>query len=101
MSAVKNALRVIMILPVLGLTACGEGYEMVPYQGTPYTMERTAGTGVQYVLAKMLPKKGVTTEITSTTKETEVKEIVDEEMPPRGEMGKKAADKVFNKKMKK
>ena len=46
-------------LPVLFLAGCGEGgWEMVPYTQVPYTLERTAGTGVAYVRAHMLPQKG-------------------------------------------
>jgi len=43
---------------LLGLSACGEGWEMVPYDGTPYGDERTAGSGVAYVRALMLPERG-------------------------------------------
>lgn len=43
--------------PLLLLAAC-DGYEMQLYQGFPYGNERTAGSGVQYVLAKMMPTKG-------------------------------------------
>jgi hypothetical protein len=45
------------ISPLL-LTACGEGYEAVPYHGVPYTEERTAGAGVTYVRAMLQPAKG-------------------------------------------
>ena len=44
----------------LGLSACGEGYEMVQVRGqVPYTEERTAGPGVAYVRAHMMPEKTV------------------------------------------
>lgn len=39
------------------LTACGEGWEMRPYANTPY-QDRTAGNGVEYVRAHMMPSKG-------------------------------------------
>lgn len=40
------------------LTACGEGYEPIKTNTMfPYGNQRTAGSGVAYVLAKMLPKK--------------------------------------------
>lgn len=46
-------------LATLGLGACGEGWEAVPFRGqVPYTEERTAGAGVAYVRAHMLPEKG-------------------------------------------
>ena len=42
----------------LTLSACGDGWEAVEYSGrVPYTMERTAGSGIAYVRAKMLPEK--------------------------------------------
>lgn len=43
--------------PLLLLAAC-DGYEMQRYTGFPYDNQRTAGSGVQYVLAKMMPVKG-------------------------------------------
>lgn len=47
----------ILAAPIM-LTACGEGWEMTRVKDiVPYTMPRTAGTGVAYVRAKMLPKK--------------------------------------------
>lgn len=40
------------------LTGCGEGYELIKTNTMfPYGNQRTAGSGVAYVLAKMLPKK--------------------------------------------
>ncbi len=42
----------------LTLSACGDGWETVEYSGrVPYTMERTAGSGIAYVRAQMLPEK--------------------------------------------
>lgn len=40
------------------LAGCGEGWEKVTYSNqTPYTMEGTAGSGVMYVRAKLMPEK--------------------------------------------
>ena len=45
------------------LTACsGEELVQVPYEGTPYAHERTAGFGVAYVRASMAPARGLNTE---------------------------------------
>lgn len=44
-------------LSTLGLAACGDGWEMVPYHGTPYD-GRTAGTGIAWVRAHLTPAKG-------------------------------------------
>jgi hypothetical protein len=43
---------------ILMLTGCGEGYEISRYEGFPYGNERTAGTGIAYVRAKMMSEKG-------------------------------------------
>jgi hypothetical protein len=56
--AARTALLGAVLSAPLLLTACGEGYDMERIKGVvPYTLERTAGTGVAYVRAKMLPEK--------------------------------------------
>ena len=51
----------------LSLTACGDGWVVQPYHGVPYdgkgieSDERTAGYGVEYVRANMMPGKSVNT----------------------------------------
>jgi hypothetical protein len=53
----KKFRYLVLASPVL-LAGCGEGWEMVRTdQIVPYGNTRTAGTGVAYVRAKMLPKK--------------------------------------------
>lgn len=53
----KKARYLILATPFL-LAACGDGWEMVRTDTMfPYGNQRTAGTGVAYVLAKMAPKK--------------------------------------------
>ncbi len=48
----------ILSAPLLSLTACGEGWEAQKTDAAfPYGNQRTAGTGVAYVRAKMLPEK--------------------------------------------
>ncbi len=46
------------ILPAMFLTGCGDGWEMKTYDGFPYDDVRTAGHGVEYVRAHMMPRKG-------------------------------------------
>lgn len=49
----------LLSLPLL-LTACGEGYEwQLTNTHFPYGNERTAGSGVIYVLVKMMPEKSL------------------------------------------
>ena len=58
MPAIRRKILILStVVPLLLLSAC-EGYEMRLYDGFPYGDQRTAGHGVQYVLAKMMPKKG-------------------------------------------
>lgn len=46
--------------PALFLSACGQGWEMkLTRDVSPYGNERTAGSGVMYVRAKLLPEKSV------------------------------------------
>ena len=55
----------VMAAPFL-LAAC-DGYEMIRTDAFPYGNKRTAGTGVAYVLAKMVPQKELKLETTSTS----------------------------------
>jgi hypothetical protein len=49
----------LLSLPLM-LAACGEGYEwQLTNTHFPYGNERTAGSGVIYVLAKMMPEKSL------------------------------------------
>ena len=51
-------LTAFFVLPFLA--ACGEGYDMVKIRGqVPYTEERTAGPGIAFVRAHMMPEKSV------------------------------------------
>lgn len=53
----SKKLSAISILACLALSGCGEGWELVKYEGNPYSNSRTAGSGVAYVLARMAPAK--------------------------------------------
>lgn len=50
------------MVSLLSLTSCDVGenqtWEVIEYEGVPYTEERTAGRGVKYVLAALAPRKG-------------------------------------------
>lgn len=76
----KNLRFLLLATPFL-LAACGDEWEMVRTDKmVPYGNTRTAGTGVAYVLAKMMPKKDL------------VLKPVERPMTP------KPADKVFEEK---
>jgi hypothetical protein len=56
-SKLKKLRYLVLATPVL-LAACGDGWEMIRVDDmVPYGNTRTAGTGVAYVRAKMLPQK--------------------------------------------
>lgn len=60
MKNIRRAVYLSSCLPVIALAGCGEGYEMVMVRGqVPYTEERTAGPGVAYVRAHLMPEKTV------------------------------------------
>ena len=60
MKILRSAVIVFSGLSALTLAACGEGYEVVKIRGSvPYVEERTAGPGVAYVRAHMMPEKTV------------------------------------------
>ncbi|NQZ14704.1 MAG: hypothetical protein HRT94_07770 [Alphaproteobacteria bacterium] len=56
----KQVFGTFVAASALMLTACGEdqGWVAVDYNGAPYGEERTAGSGIKYVRAYMLPEKG-------------------------------------------
>lgn len=59
MKFVRYSLLVLSMASPLALAGCGEGWDMQPYQDRePYTMERTAGSGIEYVRAGMAREKG-------------------------------------------
>lgn len=96
-SIVRISVLGLSALPLLALTACGEGYEVKPYYGVPYTDERTAGHGVEYVRASMLPPKEMKTETVTKTEETVTAPAAPKEVPPPPV----AADKMFKEKQSK
>ena len=74
----KISLVLLAGVSAFGLSACGEGYEMVRTTDVaPYGNARTAGSGVMYVQAKLLPEKELNLE---KEMEEEVEEEVEEEI---------------------
>ncbi len=68
-------------LSTLALTACGEGWEPVEFRGSvPYVEERTAGPGVMYVRAHMMPEKTVVLPATQDTVVKDAEPIFDKKM---------------------
>ncbi|MFP4098507.1 MAG: hypothetical protein ACLFU1_06945 [Alphaproteobacteria bacterium] len=83
----KSLLRLAILSTPLVLTACGEGWEAQRTDSyMPYGNSRTAGTGVAYVRAKLLPQKKLVVEpVMSEVEaqpepEVEMAEVVEPEM---------------------
>lgn len=58
MKAIRRAVYTLSCLPAIALAGCGDGWEMVQVRGqVPYTEERTAGPGIAYVRAHLMPEK--------------------------------------------
>lgn len=73
----------------LPLGACGEAWEMqLTKTSTPYGQERTAGSGVAYVLVHMAPKKDMQLQ------------AVDRKIEPKA-MNAKKGEEVFRNKLRK
>jgi hypothetical protein len=85
--------------PLLLLAAC-DGYEMRLYDGFPYGNQRTAGHGVEYVLAKMMPQKGPVLEPVVPKAEPAPAPVIEVPPPPPTEPITKA-DEVFDNKARK
>ena len=68
-------------LSTLALAGCGEGWEAVEFRGSvPYVEERTAGPGVMYVRAHMMPAKTVVLPEASDTVVKDAEPIFDKKM---------------------
>ena len=110
MKIFRRSLLVLSMLPPLALAGCGEGWDMQPYKDMePYTMERTAGSGIEYVRASMAQAKGP---VLKTEAEEQVKvmktESIEQDSPPPAAPAEekdaeivKEADKIFTSKQKK
>ena len=75
----RTKILILLSAPLL-LSACGEGYEwQLTNTHFPYGNQRTAGSGVVYVLAKMMPEKDL--KLQPVERAREVKAI----QPAKGE----------------
>jgi len=52
----------LLLCPVIVLTACDDSWDVRPYYDIPYSYERTAGHGVEWVQAHMMKKKAINAE---------------------------------------
>lgn len=95
MTSIRTVTTILLGASTLGLTACGEGWVPQEIRGrVPYTEERTAGPGVEYVRAYLLPEKGPKLEPVAPAPVIEQQEAPIEDAAPifeKGQMGKKGA----------
>lgn len=69
----KIKLTLALSLCVLGLSACGEDYQMVLVDDYfPYGNQRTAGSGVAYVRMKMAPARPLNIKVEDKTVKEEI-----------------------------
>ncbi|MFA5591761.1 MAG: hypothetical protein WC989_00405 [Micavibrio sp.] len=60
MKTLRSGLLAIAGFSAILLAGCGDGYEVVKFSGqVPYTDERTAGPGVTFVRAHLMPEKTI------------------------------------------
>jgi hypothetical protein len=88
---------------MLSLSGCGmednEKWEVIEYEGVPYTDERTAGRGVKYVLAALAPKKGPVLEPIMDTTPVPQEPMALPVAEPEPEPVIRNATPIFNEKM--
>lgn len=99
-TVIRSSILSLTVLPVLALAACGDGgsggIQPSPYNLVPYTMERTAGTGVAYVRGHMMPPKETKT-TTMMQENKAIAEPVKTAPPPPAPEPVLKGDKVFEK----
>ena len=87
----KKLVHCVSFCLLLSLTACGEGWEkQLTNTAFPYGNARTAGSGIAYVRAKMLPEKDVklfpvsekVKETVTVVEKVEAKEPMSKPEPP-------------------
>ncbi len=61
----KKFLLLGAVLPAMFLAGCGDEWDSKLYDGFPYGNARTAGHGIAYVRANMMPEKGPNLEASS------------------------------------
>jgi hypothetical protein len=80
----KNIVKVLIVMTPFMLTGCGDGWEMVRVDNiVPYGNSRTAGTGVAYVRAKMMPEKELN--LMPVKREFTPRPVVEETVPQPAE----------------
>lgn len=97
----KQSFGVLLVASSLMLSACGEeqGWVAVEHKGVPYGEERTAGTGIKYVRAYMLPEKGPMLDPIMDEVDSLINDHSNMSMPVKDEV--ESAEPIFTKKLKK
>ncbi len=77
--ALRSLKFAILAAPFL-LAACGEGYDQISTDKMfPYGNQRTAGSGVAYVVAKMMPERELKLEPVKSVPKAEPAPVVEPE----------------------
>lgn len=83
MKSFRYPLLVLSMASPLALAGCGEGWDMQPYKDKePYTMERTAGSGIEYVRANMAREKGPVVSAEEDHVKVMKTESIEQDQPP-------------------
>ena len=90
----KTLLALFVLSPFI-LAGC-DGYVAVPYYGSPYGGDRTAGSGVAYVKAKLMKERGPVLRAEQSVNKAIVEPIKDIAPVIAAHVEAAPADKVFN-----
>lgn len=100
MPSIRYVSLAALSVPILLIAGCGDGWEVVKYTGFPYNdMERTAGSGVEYVRAKLMPEKGPIVESVKQTTTVTAPQMSQPVPPPAPPV--EGAEEIFNKSQRK
>ena len=96
----SRSLKYLFLAAPLLLAGCGEGWEMqLTNTAFPYGNQRTAGSGVAYVRAQMMPERELNVKEVLTPMLPKQEEVIVEEEVMIEEVVEpvKPADDIFNK----
>lgn len=97
MRMIRQSALLLATLSPLGLAACGDGWTTQPYNKEPYSMERTAGSGVEYVRGMMSPQKGAVLEPQMEDRvEVTKTESIESDAPPPPPVAEEKDDQIVN-----
>lgn len=97
-----GSMKYLLLAAPFLLSACGDGYEAIrTTEYMPYGNQRTAGSGVAYVLSSMLPEKELKLEPATRPMEAEPQTETEAETKAVLKDLEKDMDEIFEEKQKK